>query len=126
MSKIQKVMIIDDDPSICMLLEMSLSKVGGWEVYTCDSGEQALSLANKVTPDVVLLDANMGGIDGPETLLELRKLQHYSATPFVFVTAESRAQEIERLKSFGAIGVIIKPFDPMTLPDQIVNLIKAY
>ncbi len=125
MGKINHVMIIDDDSSIRMLLEMSLSKVGGYQVSVCESGEQAIEQAEHSSPDLVLLDAYMRGKDGDETLRELRKFANFQTVPIVFVTGEARAKEIEKLKSLGAKDVIVKPIDPMALPEQLEKIMNA-
>jgi DNA-binding response OmpR family regulator len=61
----------------------------------------------------------MPGMDGPATLVELRKMPEFADTPVIFMTAKAQAQEVVRFKELGAIDVITKPFDPITLSDQI-------
>ena len=82
-------------------------------------GQRALELAAAERPQLILLDVMMPGMDGPQTLTELRKLSCMKGVPIVFMTAKAQTQEVAAYRDLGAAGVIIKPFDPMTLSDQI-------
>ena len=77
---------------------------------------------SQFSPDLVLLDVMMPGLDGPATLREIRKLHEFTKTPIVFMTAKAQRHEIEDFLALGAIGVVTKPFDPSTLSDQISNI----
>ena len=68
---------------------------------------------------MVLLDVMMPGMDGPATLKALKELPDINALPFVFMTAKVQPAEVEYFKSLGAIEVIPKPFDPMTLSEKV-------
>jgi len=76
-------------------------------------------------PDLLLLDVMMPGMDGPSTLKALRELSLLNGVPVVFITAKVQPSEIEHLKSLGADAVIAKPFNPMTLADQVQSIWKA-
>ncbi len=119
MTSINNVLLVDDDKSILSLAEMALSQLGGFTVKACSSGEAALAALESFHPDIILLDSNMPGLDGPETLQQIIALETLASIPIVFVTGESRPKEIERLLAFGAKAVITKPFDPMTLHQQV-------
>jgi CheY-like chemotaxis protein len=110
---------VEDEPDIQAVARMALEAVGGFTLQVCSSGEEALQTAVEFAPDLLLLDVMMPGMDGPTTLRELRNLPDLANTPAVFMTAKVQPQEIEQFKSFGALDVIPKPFDPMTLSDQI-------
>lgn len=73
-------------------------------------------------PQLIILDVMMPGMEGPETLREIRKLPEYASTPAVFMTAKVQADEIQSYLDGGAAGVIPKPFDPMTLSDRILEI----
>jgi CheY-like chemotaxis protein len=64
----------------------------------------------------------MSGMDGPSTLLALRQMPQFSSTPVIFMTAKVQSHEVARYKELGALDVISKPFDPMTLSDTIVEI----
>ena len=93
--------------------------LGGYEVASCESGADALAQAPDFMPDLVLLDVMMPGMDGPMTLAELRKLPSCSDVAVVFMTAKAQPGEIAKFRSLGAVDVITKPFDPLTLCQQI-------
>jgi CheY-like chemotaxis protein len=116
---LQRILYVEDEPDIQAVARMALEAVGGFTLQVCSSGEEALQTAVEFGPDLLLLDVMMPGMDGPTTLQELRNLPDLANTPAVFMTAKVQPQEIEQFKSFGALDVIPKPFDPMTLSGQI-------
>jgi CheY-like chemotaxis protein len=110
-----RVLYVEDDDGIRMIGEMALADVGGMRVRACASGDEALAAAQSFHPDLLVLDVMMPGMDGPATLKALRALPHVAAVPAVFMTAKIMPHEIEALKKLGAIEVVPKPFDPMTI-----------
>jgi len=110
-----RVLHVDDEPDIREVVEISLALDPDIVLLSCTSGEDALAAAGGWTPDVILLDAIMPVMDGATTLARLRSNPRTSAIPAVFMTARAQSREIEFLHSLGAVGVIPKPFDPMTL-----------
>lgn len=123
MTETLRVLYAEDDPDIRAITEIALEDEG-FDLIPCDSGEMLLSLAPSENPDLVLLDVMMPGMDGPNTLIQLRKIPHYIELPAIFMTAKIRTDEVEEYKAKGAIGVIAKPFDPMTLAEQIRHLLE--
>ena len=81
------------------------------------------ALDGGLRPDVILLDVMMPGMDGPATLTRIRERAAFATTPVVFITARAQAHEQERFRSLGAVGVITKPFDPMTLAGDLRALL---
>ena len=120
---IRRVLLTDDDDNIRMVAQIALEDVGGWEVYLAADGRQAIELARTHAPDVILLDVMMPVMDGPATLKELRALPHLQKTPVIFLTAKVQQQEVEKYLSLGANGVITKPFDPLSLPKEIMEIV---
>jgi CheY-like chemotaxis protein len=116
---LRRVMCVEDDPDIRMILEFSLQEVGQYEVCICASGQQALDSLAAFRPQVVLLDVMMPDMSGPQTLAALRERPEMQGVPTVFLTAKAMPDELERLLEHGATGVIVKPFDPMHLPQNI-------
>jgi CheY-like chemotaxis protein len=121
---IRRVLLVDDEPDIRKIGALSLQAVGGWEVLLAANAEEGLALARQ-RPDVVLLDVMMPGMDGPTLLKHLRQLPEGVDIPVVFMTAKVQRIEMERYLSLGALGVIQKPFDPMTLPEEVRRLVGA-
>ena len=124
MSELTTVMYVEDDADIRAVTEFALDDEG-FELIICASGQEALENAAKQIPDLILLDVMMPGMDGPTTLEKLRELSDFKNIPVIFMTAKVQSAELEQYRALGAIGVINKPFDPMTLPEQIRNLLDA-
>jgi CheY-like chemotaxis protein len=121
--RLEQVLLIDDDPSIRKIAEISLSRVGKWRVFLAESGLQALDVVSREQPDVILLDVMMPGMDGPTTLKYLREKPSLSNTPIIFMTAKVQKHEIDTYCQMGAAGVISKPFDPMLLPAEVERIV---
>ena len=119
MNKLRRVMCIEDDPDIRMLIEFSLSTVGQLDVLSCSNGSQALASVTAFAPNLVLLDVMMPGLNGPETLKALRQMPAMKGVPVVFMTAQVMPADLEQLLLHGVAGLIVKPFDPMTLPQDL-------
>jgi two-component system OmpR family response regulator len=120
MSTLQ-VLYVDDEPDIREVAQLSLQLDPLIDCRAVDSGAKALELLREGTwvPDLVLLDVMMPLMDGPTTLGNLRALSASATTPVVFMTARAQGFERDRFLQLGAVGVIAKPFDPMTLAKQI-------
>ena len=117
--KLNTILYVEDEPNTQAFARMALETVGGFIVKICSSGEEALEKAADFNPDLLLLDVMMPGIDGTETLAELRKMSETSNTPVIFITSKTHKDDIAYLKSLGALDVITKPFDPITLAKLI-------
>ena len=111
MAEETKVMIVDDEPHIAQLLNIYLRKEG-YQTTVCTKGKDALSKLHKDDYDVVLLDWMMPGMDGLETLAEIRK---FSKIPVIMMSGK------ENPMKGGMDDFVIKPFDP---PD-VVKRVKA-
>lgn len=119
----RRVLLVEDDPDIRSVAAMALEAIGGHLVQACESGAQAVAAAPGFAPDLVLLDVMMPEMDGPATLRALRELPEMAQTPVIFLTAKAQPQEVARYRSLGALGVVAKPFDPMTLSGQIRKIL---
>lgn len=124
--KIEKLLVVDDDEDIRTVTRLTASRVGHWEVVEAASGPEALEAAERERPDVILLDVMMPDMDGPTTLARLREKPCSVETPVIFLTAQAQKHEVSRLRSLGAAGVIRKPFDPATLPDEIRRIVAEF
>lgn len=119
MTELKRILHVEDDPSIQAVAKVALEAIGGYQVLSCSSGLHALEEAVQFSPQFILLDVMMPGMDGPETLTKLAKLLDLSQVPVAFMTAKVQPGEIDSLRNLGARDVIIKPFDPMRLAGQI-------
>jgi Response regulators consisting of a CheY-like receiver domain and a winged-helix DNA-binding domain len=119
----QKILVVDDEESIVELLKYNLEK-GGYEVRTALDGVQALEIAKKFIPDLVLLDIMMPKMDGVETCRHLRSNAELQKTFVIFLTA--RAEEYSEVAAFdvGADDYITKPIKPRALMSRINALFR--
>ena len=120
---VNKVLLVDDDADIRRIGQLSLQAVGKWNVVLAASGAEALLAAEREAPDLILLDVMMPEMDGPTTLQRLRETKATAMIPMLFLTAKVQRNEVERFLQLGAQGVIRKPFDPMLLPKEILQLV---
>jgi two-component system, OmpR family, response regulator len=118
----QSILYVDDDADICSVVQATLRLVPGLEVQTADSGERAIDLAHELRPDLVLMDVMMPGLDGPSTLKRMRESMLLKDIPVAFMTAKVLPAEISQFLQMGAIGVIVKPFDPLRLYGELFAL----
>jgi CheY-like chemotaxis protein len=110
-----RVLHIDDEPDILEIVAAALGLDPEFEVRGCVSGANGLAAAVQWRPDLILLDAMMPVMDGSATLRHLREDPQTAGIPVIFMTARAQTRELDHFKSLGAAGVIVKPFDPMTL-----------
>lgn len=122
---IDKILMVDDDATIRRVAQISLSRVGKFNVALAESGKQALAMVGEFKPDVILLDVMMPGMDGPTTYKLLRENEEIANTPVIFMTAKVQTQEVEGYCKLGAAGVITKPFNLMTLPAEIRQILAT-
>jgi two-component system, OmpR family, response regulator len=122
---IRKVLLVDDEADIRTVGHLSLSRLGGWETVLAASGAEAVTRAATERPDLILLDVMMPGMDGPSTFTQLRAQEATALIPVIFMTAKTQKQEVARYLELGAVGVICKPFDPVTLPSEIKRLLPS-
>jgi two-component system OmpR family response regulator len=123
---LNKILYAEDEADIRDIAQIALEDIGGYTVIFCRTGREALIKAKEVEPDLILLDVMMPEMDGPTTLTELRKLPDYVDIPVIFMTAKIQADEIAKYKNMGAIDVIAKPFDPMTLADTLNHIWERF
>lgn len=116
---LSRILYVEDDPDIQKIGQVALEVVGGFTVGLCRSGQEALDKAPDFQPQLILIDVMMPEMDGPTTLARLREMPQTATTPAVFLTAKVQPGEVAGYLKLGAIAVIAKPFDPMTLADQV-------
>ena len=116
---LQRILYAEDEPLIQAVAKLALEKVGGFEVLICGSGADALAQVKAFAPDLILLDVVMPGMDGPTTFHHLRADADTAAIPIVFLTANVQKSEVDHYLALGAMDVLAKPFNPMTLATQV-------
>ncbi|MFN6935158.1 MAG: response regulator [Tsuneonella sp.] len=120
-----RILYVDDEADIREVAQLSLELDPDLEVRSCASGAEGLGVAIEWHPHLILLDVMMPGMDGPTTFTRLREQSETADIPVVFITARTQAHEVERFYELGAWGVLAKPFDPMTLADQVRALLDG-
>lgn len=118
-----KILHVDDEPDIRDIAEMSLELDPQFDVDSAASAAAALERIDIAKPDIILLDVMMPGMDGPGLFQVLRQNCGTSDIPVIFMTAAAQSSRIDELMELGAIGVISKPFDPISLPGEIRSLV---
>ena len=120
----KRILVIDDEDDIREVAQLCLETVGGWEVITAASGSEGLALAASQTPDAILLDVMMPDMDGPTTFKKLQADRSTENIPVILLTAKVQASEQRRFAELGVKAVFVKPFDPMTLADQLAQTLN--
>lgn len=119
---LKKILYIEDDEDIAVITIMSLQEFGDFDVNHCASGAEALEYLSQHKPELILMDVMMPKMDGVEVFNRMKLLPINRNTPVIFMTARAQTHEQKQYTDMGAIGVIVKPFDPETLCEIIRNL----
>lgn len=120
----KRILIIEDEDDIREVAQLCLETVGGWEVITAASGKEGLVKAEKEAPDAILLDVMMPEMDGPTTYSKLQANPATLDIPVILLTAKVQGAEQRKLAALGVKAVLAKPFDPMTLADQVAEVLE--
>ena len=115
----RRILIIDDEDDIREVAALSLESIAGWTVTTASSGAEGLRMAATDAPDAILMDVMMPGMDGPTTFKEMQKDPALASIPVVLLTAKVQGVDQRRFAGLGVAAVLFKPFDPLTLAEQM-------
>lgn len=110
-----KILIAEDEADIRELVAFSLANLGGYEVVKAKNGVEAVELAQKEIPDLILMDVRMPQMTGYEACAQLKEIPETQNIPVVFLSAKGQDQEIQQGIDVGAIEYILKPFAPDAL-----------
>jgi two-component system cell cycle response regulator DivK len=113
-----KILVVEDNPLNLKLVRDTL-QVAGYHVIEAKSGEEGLRAAQENPPDLVLMDLQLPGIDGTETMLRLKRETLGPNVPVVAVTAFAMAEDRQRASMAGFDGYVEKPISVRALPGQI-------
>ena len=119
-----KILLAEDDLSIRTIAKLTLQKVGGHDVTGVEDGDQALEKARTEKFDLIILDGMMPRLDGFETCKQLKADEQTKDIPVIFMTAKVQKQEVEAYLRMGALGVITKPFNPLTIAQDISFMVE--
>jgi CheY-like chemotaxis protein len=121
--KLKHILLVDDEDDIREVAALSLETVGGWRVSSASDGSSGVLIARAEAPDAILLDVMMPGVDGPTTFERLQADPLTRDIPVILLTAKAQSADRRRFDQLGVAGTLTKPFDPMTLSDQITAIL---
>jgi len=119
MKELKLILLIEDEPDIQEIVKSALELVGGYDVIGAYNGSDGFALAKDKQPDLILLDMMMPGINGIETYNLLHNECKTTNIPVIFMTAKVQQHEVESYIKLGSVALFPKPFDPMTISEQI-------
>jgi two-component system OmpR family response regulator len=119
---LKRILIVEDDVDIQVIMEVALSDIGGFEVAICGRSEKVLEHVAQFQPDLILLDLMMPHIDGFTTLKSLRSAFPSLEIPVIFVTAKTSIPDLSQYQKMGVLDVIPKPFNAMNLSTLIQKI----
>lgn len=119
----RKILIIDDDPTICELIVTNL-KQNGYTTVAAFSGETGIEAAKKDTPDCIILDWSLPGMDGMEVLKSLKEDDATQNIPVIMLTAKTEISHVSQSLSYGAKDFIVKPFEHDNLIERLEKVLS--
>ncbi len=119
----RRILIIDDEDDIREVAALSLEATAGWQILTARSGAEGIAIAASQKPDAILMDVMMPGVDGPTTFRSMQGNPAVSGIPVLFLTAKVQGVDQRRFAGLGVAAVLFKPFDPLTLAQQISEVL---
>jgi CheY-like chemotaxis protein len=117
------ILVIDDEIDIREIARISLEMSRGWKVLTASTGKEGIALAAAARPSGILLDVNMPDMDGLTTLKQLLDRPETHAIPVILLTAHVKATTNHAYLQSGVKAILIKPFDPVILAEQIEKVL---
>ncbi|SFL31072.1 Response regulator receiver domain-containing protein [Loktanella salsilacus] len=120
-----RLLHVEDDLDILEIASMSIEMAGGFELLQCENATDALRMAPEFKPDAMLFDMMLPKMSGVQLMAAIREVPGFATTPIIFMTARAQPHERRELIEKGALDVIVKPFDPISLGDQIKAILAA-
>ena len=119
-----KVLVAEDDPDIQVILKMILTRLGKCDVTVTAQGDEVIPLVKTHKPSLILLDVMLPTMSGTEICKALKSNPDTEPIPVIFLSARSMPVEAQQAMALGALGYLAKPFDPMTLVNQINEILS--
>ena len=120
----KKILLIDDEPDIARMIQITLTALVDWQVLIAESGEVGIPMAIKHQPDAILLDMMMPGMSGREVLQQLQQSSLTASIPVILLTAKIRKDTVNSYADLNISGFISKPFNAAELPTQISTILN--
>lgn len=121
----KQVLVIDDDENMSLIIKACLELMGGFSVTVIDNGEEGLRWAETEQPAAILIDFMLPEMNGVAIFQRLQANSITRKIPVILLTAKVHSTNQAELANLGFAAVIAKPFDPMTLVDQITAALKS-
>ena len=118
-----RILVADDEPALLRLLEFVLGR-RGYVIQGVTNGNAAIEVLKTESPDLVILDVMMPGLDGYEVLTFIRETPRLEGLPVVILTARAQLDDIQRGLTLGADAYLAKPFDPEELFSVVESLVS--
>ncbi|MEY4915051.1 MAG: response receiver CheY associated with MCPs of class [Armatimonadota bacterium] len=118
-----RILVADDEPALLRLLEFVLGR-RGYMIQGVTNGNAAVEVLKTESPDLVILDVMMPGLDGYEVLTFVRETPRLEGLPVVMLTARAQLDDIQRGLTLGADAYLAKPFDPEELLSVVESLLS--
>ena len=122
--KPKRLLGVDDEPRVREMIEFRLRQYG-YDVLQAADGREALTVARKEQPDLVLLDVMMPELDGFQVCSRLKQHEATEHIPVVMLTAKAEAKDVTRAFNSGAVDYVVKPYDPVVLQQKVVQNLSA-
>jgi CheY-like chemotaxis protein len=119
-----RILIIDDEDDIREVAALTLEAIAGWHVTSARSGAEGIERAVAEQPEAILMDVMMPDMDGPSTFRKMQQTPAIAHIPVLLLTAKVQGVDQRRFADLGVAAVLFKPFDPMTLADQISHALR--
>jgi CheY-like chemotaxis protein len=119
----KRILLIDDENSISLVIQVCLGQLANWTVLTAASSSEGLSRAEAEKPDAILLDLMMPEMDGLTVLKRLKENPETSDIPVILLTAKLQPTGYNQFDQQELAGILTKPFDPLTLANQIAEIL---
>lgn len=119
-----RILIIDDEDDIREVAALTLEAIAGWHVISASSGAEGIARAVVEQPEAILMDVMMPDMDGPSTFRKMQQTPAIAHIPVLLLTAKVQGVDQRRFADLGVAAVLFKPFDPMTLADQISQALR--
>jgi DNA-binding response OmpR family regulator len=122
---VKRILLIEDDPDIQTLIRLTLELTAGAQVEVASEGGAGVELARSWQPEVILLDRMLPDQDGCAVLQRLQDDPTTASIPVIFLSARAQQAEIDAALANGAVGYLVKPFDPMALAGEIDRIMEG-
>jgi len=119
----KKIFVVDDEPNLLELIKVNL-EAGGFEVAVASSGPKAIEFLKDYSPDAIILDGRLPGMDGWEICRIIKADERMKAVPVIFLSSATQKSDIQRAQDAGCGCFISKPFDPLNLIEVLETMLE--